>query len=112
MEKKYLKDITDCTFILGILSNDSEKSKQNFKKFMEVECSDKCLEDCVQLRLSDEDLKKEIEALLEAREVFTLRQIGNQERDAILGKMKAINGATQRQIARVTGLSPSLVFRA
>ena len=111
-ESEYPKGLTDCTYILEIFSNQCEKSKQSFKKFMEVLSSDNCLDDCVQLRLSDEDLLNEIVMLLAGRDVITLRQIGNQERDVMLGKMKAINGVTQRQIARVTGLSPSLVFRA
>ena len=111
-ESEYPKGLTDCTFVLGLFSNQSEKAKLNFKNFMEVKNSDTCLEDYVQLRLSDKDFLKEIELLLEGRGVSILRQIGNQERDVILGKMKAINGATIRQISRVTGLSPSLVFRA
>jgi REP element-mobilizing transposase RayT len=111
-DNEYPKGLIDCSFILDMFADQSEKSRLSFKRFMEVESFDKCLEDCVKLRLSDEDLKKEIETLINGREVFTLRQMDNQERDVILGEIKAINGTTQRQIARVTGLSASLVCRA
>lgn len=111
-ESEYPNGLTDCSFILDIFSKQNEESKQGFKKFMEMESSDKCLEDCVKVRLSDEDLKKEIETIINGKDVFALRQMGNQERDMILGKMKGINGTTLRQLARVTGLSASLVSRA
>lgn len=110
-ESEYPKGLTDCSFILDIFSNHNE-TKQSFKKFMEMESTDKCLEECVKLRLSDEDLKKEIEILINGNDVTALRKMGNQERDVILGKMKGISGTSLRQIARVTGLSASLVCRA
>ena len=111
-ESEYPKGLTDCTYILQIFSDQGEKSKQGFRKFMEVVSLDTCLDDCVQLRLSDEALISEIVMQLAGRDVSILKQIGNRERDVMLGKIKAINGVTQRQIARVTGLSPSLVFKA
>jgi len=50
--------------------------------------------------------------MLNGAPVTILRTIEKQKRDEILRRVKVIEGATQRQIARVTGLSQNMVFKA
>jgi hypothetical protein len=45
--------------------------------------------------------------------IFSTREMMEKKRrNAILQQIKAIEGSTQRQIARVTGLNPNIVFKA
>jgi putative transposase len=41
-----------------------------------------------------------------------LQQMDKEDRDAILVKLKAVNGVSVRQLSRITGISSSVVQRA
>ncbi len=52
------------------------------------------------------------EIIAKGNPVSILKTTGKQERDQILRRIKAIEGSNQRQIARVTGLNPNIIFKA
>ena len=79
---------------------------------MNMENQDTCLEDEIKLRKTDDELKAEIEEILKGDPVTALHSMKKRERNELLRQIKAIEGATQRQIARITGLNQSMVFKA
>ena len=77
-----------------------------------MEIYETCLDDEIKPRKTDGEVKAEIEAMLNGKPVTTLQLMEKQKRDEILRRSKVIEGATQRQIARVTGLNQNIVFKA
>ncbi|HBQ28462.1 transposase [Peptococcaceae bacterium SCADC1_2_3] len=104
--------LTDDGFVLGIFAEERTEAIHRFHEYMKMEIQDTCLGDGIKQRKPDGELKAEIEAMLNGAPVTILRTIEKQKRDEILRRVKVIEGATQRQIARVTGLSQNMVFKA
>ena len=71
-----------------------------------------CLDDEIKQWKTDGEVRVEIEAMLNGKPVTTLQLMEKQKRDEILRRSKVIEGATQRQIARVSGLNQNIVFKA
>lgn len=63
-------------------------------------------------RISDAELSKILERLLDGASLSALKEMNAQVRNQILSQAKTIHGTSLRQIARVTGLSKSTVGRA
>ncbi|MFA1820842.1 hypothetical protein ACDX78_11770 [Virgibacillus oceani] len=42
----------------------------------------------------------------------TLQQMDKETRDAVLAKLKSLNGVSQRQLSRITGISKTVIQRA
>ena len=110
---EYPKGLTNSAWILGIFSDDEESGKRKFKEFMNQENSDQFLDVKITQRRTDEDLYTEIQQKIpNGQRITMLQTMDKQKRDEILRQIKEIEGATQRQIARVTGISQSIVFKA
>ena len=109
---EYPTRLTDTGFILGILADERTEAVKGFREHMKIETQDICLDDVIQKGKLDEEVMAEIEAILGGRPVMTLQIMEKQERNDILRQSKRIKGATQRQIARVTGLNQNIVFKA
>lgn len=108
----YPVESIDTGFILGIFAADRTVAIERFREHMKVDILEKCLDDEIKLRKTDCELKTEIEAMLNGIPLMTLQNMEKKKRDEILRKIKAIAGATQRQIARVTGLNQNIIFKA
>lgn len=104
--------VVQTRFILGFFANDRETAKQGFLQFMEETANDQCLDVGSQIRLSDERLGQEIKRILKGKPVSILQQMEKKERDKILQEIKEIEGSSLRQIARITGLTIHVVFKA
>lgn len=63
-------------------------------------------------RKSDEDLTKELKELLNGQSTVSLQSLEIDKRNEIIRQIKGIEGVTQRQIARVTGIHQSIIFKA
>jgi REP element-mobilizing transposase RayT len=111
-QKEYSEGLTDTGFILGLFDNNKLEAVTRFKQHMQAEHPDTCLDDTVKLRLSDMELATEIKAILNGEPIIALLTMEKKRRNAILQQIKSIEGSTQRQIARVTGLNPNIVFKA
>jgi putative transposase len=57
-------------------------------------------------------VKAEIEAIMNGEPIEKLLELEKSKRQEILQKIKKSEGVTQRQIARVTGISQNIVFKA
>ncbi|MDD3364248.1 MAG: transposase [Syntrophomonas sp.] len=111
-EKEYPVGLTDTGFILGLFANNELEAVKKFKQHMKAEHQDTCLDDNIKLRLSDIKLVSEIKTILNGEPVIALLTMEKKRRNEILKQIKLIEGSTQRQIARVTGLNQSLIFKA
>lgn len=71
---------------------------------------DQCLEDTVQPRLTDDDVRSFL-SILGIENKSTLQQMDKKERNTIVAKLKKIEGVSLRQLARITGISKSVIQR-
>ena len=79
---------------------------------MQLENYDQCLDDEITTRKTDSEVKEEIEATMDGKSVERLSDLEIAQRNEILHQIKKSAGVTQRQIARVTGISQNIVFKA
>jgi len=80
------------------------KQEDRENKFLDIEIKFK--------KKSDESIYKEIQTILSGQSLAELQAMDKLRRDEVLRQMKNIEGATQRQIARVTGIHQSIIFKA
>ncbi|OIJ16383.1 transposase [Anaerobacillus alkalilacustris] len=106
------QDFVDCDFILNRFSADLTTAIVKFKAFNERVNQDQCLEVDVKRKITDDDARQLIKELLGTIEITQVKSLPKIERNKILRKVKRINGLSQRQAARILGISPNLVFKA
>lgn len=113
-QSEYPVELANTAFILGILAENEDSARDRFREYMKQDNSDnKFLEIEVQLKKkSDESIYKEIQNILNGGSLSELQTMEKPRRNEILRQIKKIDGATQRQIARVTGINQSIVFKA
>jgi putative transposase len=108
----YPQQLLDREFVLDLLSEDRKKAMKMFKDFNEEGNDDSCLEDDERKRLSDVGAREEIKKLLDKVEIEQIKSLPKAQRDKIIKCIKGIEGLTQRQTARVLGVSQKLVSMA
>jgi len=79
---------------------------------MKQENEDTCLDEEIKRKKTDGEVKTEIEAMMDGEPIGKLQSLEKEKRNAILRTIKASEGVTLRQIARVTGLNAMNVQRA
>lgn len=108
-----VKGLLDSDFILGMFSQDRKLARGGFRAFNETINQDQCLEDKVfERRLTDEEARAVIKELLNGREMAQVKGLPGKERNEILKKTKEIKGLSQRQTARILGVSRKLISKA
>ena len=109
-----MERLIDADFILGIFSTDKEQARKNFIQFMnEVAENDNCLEYKEQATLlKDEEIRALIKARANMDRPLDLQTMKKSERDVLLREIKKIDGISTRQIARLTGISQSVIAKA
>ncbi|HHW30197.1 MAG TPA: transposase, partial [Clostridiaceae bacterium] len=109
-EKVYPEDLLDETLILSILSKDERLAREKFKQLNEQESNDCCMDDTInkKIKLSDDEARQEILKVINEIEIAQLKSLPKKERNQVLREIKGIEGITQRQAARILGVSPSL----
>lgn len=103
--------IIDAEFILELFSTEKETGKKEFEKYMNEINEDECLDYKERHRIADDELIKLIEEKHGVKKGF-FHLLGKQEKDRVLKNLKAIDGVTIRQLARVTGVSKYMVEKA
>lgn len=113
-DRVYPTDLLDNAFILGMFSENESEAIEKFKKFNEQENNDSCLDENndEKMILSDEEASLAIKNVINKNEIARVKSLPQKERNDILRKIKKINGITQRQAARILGVSPNLIFKA
>ena len=104
--------LTEIEFVLAIIHKNRAEAVKRFREFMKLDNEDKCLDDQIKLRKTDGEVKAEIEAMLSGEPIGKMLGLGKKKRQEILKKIKKSKGMTQRQIARITGLSPNIIYKA
>ena len=108
--KDYIRKSTlsDSDYLLTMISNNKEESIKLFIDYTNVQNNDKCMDYEVKVRLLDDDILKQFAdyGIVNASE---LQQLDRARRNQIIIGLKANKGITIRQLARVTGLSKSLI---
>jgi len=64
------------------------------------------------LPLTDDQARAEINRIFSATEMAQIKSFPKSKRDEIISKVKEIEGLTQRQAARILGISPNMIFKA
>lgn len=103
--------IIDAEVALGMLGTTEVEALAYFVRYSAAENDDQCLEiEGGRKRVGDERLRKIIKREL-GMENMLLSQAGSEAQARIVRKLKQIEGVTIRQIAQVTGISPTSVWR-
>ncbi|WP_407269663.1 transposase [Radiobacillus sp. PE A8.2] len=100
----------DIDFALQLFSSDRKKALQLFSDYMQRSNDDDCLDDHVKRKVSDD----EVRAYLKQMGVLNnsaLQQMRKQQRNEILLELKKVEGVSLGQLARITGISKSVIFR-
>jgi putative transposase len=104
--------IVDRGYVLEMFSNIASDAIKLFEKYSQEKNTDICLEiEEGKANISDERLR-EIVTQRFGIEAIRISFDNRERQDAILKELKMIDGASIRQIARITGLSPKRVWKA
>jgi REP element-mobilizing transposase RayT len=112
---EYIKStnkVVDTQLILGMFADRREQAIQRYKEFMNERSSEECLEIKQIKKLNDKEGLETIKQHLCIQSIEELKKLDKEERDACLRKLKAIEGLSIRQIARITGFTVSIVAKA
>ncbi|MCA0985168.1 transposase [Halobacillus yeomjeoni] len=110
----YPPDLLSSWFILSLFSKDEKEARKRMKDFHSRQCEEECLSAWGRnrRRLTDEEARREIIAVHGSYAIPQVKSLPGKERDMILRKVKEIEGLSQRQAARVLGVSVYLVNRS
>jgi putative transposase len=104
--------IIEISFILGIFGEEREKSIARFQEHMNEHANDNCIEINEAKRMTDEETKKMIQKYAKVNMPTELQNMEKIKRDEIVRKIKEVDGVSTRQIARLTGISQSVISKA
>ncbi|QDR82206.1 transposase [Sporomusa termitida] len=110
-EQDFYDGLTNTGFVLAILNSNREAAIKQFADFMQQENADQFMDFTVKQHKNDADLVQEIMKLLNGQPVSALRSLSRDNRNNLIRLIKEIEGVTQRQIARVTGIHQSVIFK-
>lgn len=103
--------IIDADYILELFAPEKKAAIERFKEFMNTPNDDICLEYEDKHRITDDEIRKLIEERFKVRRGL-FHTLEDREKRRILQELKAIKGATIRQLVRVTGVSKYTVEKA
>jgi hypothetical protein len=107
------RELLDPGLILGKFSEENIVAREKFKEFNEKVNQDECLDDHItERKLADNEARELIKKLLNGIEIAKVKSLPRLERNKILKKAKQIKGLSQRQIARILGVSRTLISKA
>jgi len=111
-EREYPLGFTEPGMVLSKFHEQPEKAMAEFREFMVEDNADKCLEGEAKQRKTDNEVKAEIERLMNGEPIGRFQAMERAERNEILRRVKQIDGVSLRQIARVTGFSVDIIFNS
>lgn len=101
-------------YVLKLFSNGLQTARKRFKEYNEKTNNDQCLEEPTQIkrRLNDHDAKTAIQKILGDISIPQVKSLPRETRLPLLQKIKKTKGISQRQAARILGISANLIFKA
>src|SRR5690606_22322332 len=110
--KEYLgkPEIIDIDFTLKLFSPHRAKAIQHFMDYMQQENDDQCLDDHIKIRISDHEVRYYLNKM-GIPNSSSLQQMDRSQRNAVILQLKQLDGVSIRQLARVTGISKSVIDR-
>ncbi len=107
------EDILNRDLILNMFSHDRVEAIKNFIEFNELKNEDECLEYKEKIKLNDEQAEVKIKSLIKGFgiELSDIKSLPKVKRTEVLLKIKDIEGLTYRQIAKIIGVSPNVIFK-
>ncbi|WP_223701223.1 transposase [Sutcliffiella deserti] len=103
--------IVDTEEVLQLFSPNRKTAMEIYITYMQQSNEDQCLEDYGKIRRSDSEIIALLTDYLGIPNISTLQKTEKDKRDAALAELKQVNGVTIRQLARITGLSRSVIQR-
>jgi len=103
--------VVDIDFALDLLSTNRVKAEELFRVYINEGNDDCCLDYMERKNLSDEEVRMFLNNLGFAS-ISELQRLEKEQRDDVLRELIRISGASTRQLARITGISKSVVDRA
>jgi REP element-mobilizing transposase RayT len=108
----YPLNLLSCGLILGMFSQEKDNATKKFIEYNQDVNEDKCLDYETGARLTDEMARKEIIKRIQGYEIPEIKSLPKVQRDEVILRLKDIDGLSQRQTARILGISPNLIFKA
>ncbi|WP_245867663.1 hypothetical protein SPSIL_055680 [Sporomusa silvacetica DSM 10669] len=102
--------ITDIDFALDGFSNDRTKAVKLFIDYTNENNTDKCLDYTESVGVFDKVVMDYLNEM-GITTISQLQRLSKDQRDDVIRKMKEIEGITIRQLARMTGISKSVIDR-
>ncbi|WAA12726.1 transposase [Fervidibacillus halotolerans] len=100
--------LIDTEPVLKLFSPNKEEALEQLITFMKEENDDECMDDFP--KLTDQEVKKQL-YFLGVRNKSELQRLDKTSRNAILLKLKNTKGISINQLARLTGISKSVIQR-
>jgi len=112
-KNQFPKKLVDCQYILDLFSDDQMVAKARFIEFNERTNDQQCLDEPenYKRRLSDEEARLVIKDVLGGIEIAQVKSLPKLQRNEVFREVKKIKGLSQRQAARILGVSASLIFK-
>lgn len=108
-----LPNVVDTEFVLKLFAPDRELAMKRFAQFMSEPAADiSCIEYTQPSVLTDAEARLAIQEYAEVQSPLELQSMDKGDRDKRLRNIKQVPGISTRQIARLTGISQSVVTRA
>ena len=105
-------DLLNLHFILDLFDERSSVAIERLKLFTLQPNTDSIPDYKDFTKISDDKLRQKILALIGGKPLSAINTLDRKDRDALLQKIKSIEGTTHRQIARILDLAPSIIFKA
>ncbi|MGK4042481.1 transposase [Heyndrickxia oleronia] len=103
-------DFIDREFVLQLFSTDSYQALQLFSNYMQLSNNDEFLDDIPRITISDAEIIDYLKRI-DIPTSSALQQLQKEKRNAIIADLKMIKGISIRQLARITGISKSVIDR-
>lgn len=104
-------NLVDIDFALAIFSSDTEIAIQRFAKFMNERVEELGIMVYPPGKLADQEAKLAIQKTAGITIPAELQTMEKKKRNEIIRQIKQIDGITTRQIARLTGITQSVIVR-
>ena len=110
--REYPVGLTDTTYITWLFHQDQQRAIERMKEFLNQPGTNTCLDVETVTRLTDDELRLAIKTQFPEIKYQSLNRLSKEHRNSALNKIKTIEGAAIRQIARITGIGIKIVQNA